>query len=159
MWRYQVCQQTKIIAPVGEVYDIASNPELVPSYAPEIARIVVLKNVDEHTALVRSYLKVARLNFAFLYRYHYRRPVRYSGVQEDGRLLRGYFNLAFEPDGDATLVSHTEGLLSPIPFLAWMAGLLYFRVFSRGGMHEELGRLKRMVEGRASSESIGGPER
>src|SRR5918911_3889553 len=97
VWRYQVCERLEINAPAEQVYILASNPELVPSYAPEIARIEVVKRLSEHTVLVRSYLKVARLTFGFLYRYHYRPPTHYSGVQEGGGLLRGYFTLRFQP--------------------------------------------------------------
>ncbi len=146
--RYQICESLKIDAPVEQVYALASDPEVVPRYAPEIARIEVVRRLGEHTVLVRSYLKVARLTFGFLYRYHYRPPTHYSGVQEGWGLLRGYFNLSFRPCDGGTSVSHTEGILSPIPLLAWGAGFVYFRVVARGGMREELGRLKKLVESR-----------
>lgn len=93
VWRYQTSQQIEIDAPIDQVYATASRPDLVPSYAPEIARIEVEKRLSEHTVLARSYLRVAGLTLAYLYRYHYRPPTHYSGVQERGRFLRGYFNL------------------------------------------------------------------
>src|SRR5437762_13263043 len=112
-WRYQIGERLEIEAPVARVYDFAANPELVPSYVPEIARIEVVRRLSAHMVLVRSYLKVARLTFGFLYRYHYRPPTHYSGVQEGGGLLRGYFTLSFRSSGNKTVVSHTEGVLSP----------------------------------------------
>ena len=149
LWRYQVSESLEIDAPVGRVYVLASDPEVVPSYAPEIARIEVVGRLAGHRVLARSYLKVARLTFGFLYRYHYRPPVHYSGVQEGGGPVRGYFTLRFSPCGGGTTVSHTEGVLSSIPLLAWVVGFIYFRVMARGGMGEEFGRLKSLVEGRA----------
>src|SRR5919107_1880086 len=111
VWRYQIRERLEIDAPVERVYALASDPEIVPSYAPEIARIEVVRRLSEHMVLVRSHLKVARLTFGFLYRYHYRPPTHYSGVQEGGGLLRGYFTLRFRPSGGGTTVSHTEGIL------------------------------------------------
>ena len=146
VWRYQICQHQRIDAPVEQVYALASNPQIVPSYAPEIARIEVVERLSEHMVLVRSYLKVVRLTFGFLYRYHYRPPTYYSGVQEGKGLLRGYFILSFKSCGSSTDVSHTEGMLSPIPLLAWIVGFVYFQIMARGGMTEELGRLKNIVE-------------
>ena len=148
IWRYQICDQLEIEAPVEQVYALASDPEVVPSYAPEVARIEVVRRLSEHMVLVRSYLKFARLTFGFWYRYHYRPPSHYSGVQEGGGLLRGYFALSFRSCGSGTTVSHTEGILSHVPLLAWIVGLVYFHVMARGGMREELGRLKSLVESR-----------
>jgi hypothetical protein len=148
VWRYQVCERVEIDAPVEHVYTFASDPSVVPSYAPEVVRIEEVKRLSAHTVLVMSYLKVARLTFGFLYRYHYRPPTHYSGVQEGRGLLRGYFTLRFDPAGSGTAVSHTEGILSPVPLFAWVAGFVYFRVLARGGMREELGRLKSLAESR-----------
>jgi hypothetical protein len=148
IWRYQICESLEIDAPVDQVYAVASNPETVPSYAPEIARIEIVKRLSEHLVLVRSYLRVAGLTCGFLYRYHYRQPTSYSGVQAGGGLWRGYFTLNFKSSGHGTTVSHTEGVLSPIPFFAWISGFIYFQMMARGGIGEELGRLKNLVEGR-----------
>ena len=148
VWRYQICERLEIDAPVEHVYTLASNPEVVPSYAPEIARIEVVRRLSGHMVLVRSYLKVAQLTFGLLYRYHYRPPTHYSGVQEGGGLLRGYFTLSFRSCGSGTTVFHTEGVLSPVPLLAWVVGFIYFHIMARGGMGEELGRLKNLVESR-----------
>jgi hypothetical protein len=145
-WQYHISESLKIAAPLEQVYAIASDPEIVPSYAPEVARIEIVRRLSEHLILVRSYLKVARLTFSFLYRYHYRPPTHYSGVQEGGGLLRGYFTLSFRSRGGGTAVFHTEGIMSPVPFLAWVVGFIYFRMIARGGMGAELGRLKELVE-------------
>lgn len=148
VWRYQIYESLEVEAPVEQVYALASDPTIVPTYAPEIIRIEVVKRLGEHMVLVRSYLKVARLILGFLYRYHYHPPTHYSGVQERGGLLRGYFTLRFQASGSGTIVSHTEGVLSPIPLLAWIVGFIYFRIIARGSMREELGRLKSLVESR-----------
>ena len=148
LWQYKISESQKIAAPIEQVYALASDPEIVPSYAPEIARIEVVRRLSGHVVLVRSYLKVSRLTFSFLYRYHYHPPTHYSGAQEGRGLLRGYFTLRFQPRGSGTAVSHTEGVLSPIPLLAWVVGFIYFRMIARGGMGEELGRLKSLVESR-----------
>ena len=149
VWRYEIRESLEVAAPCEQVYALASDPEVVPAYAPEVARIEVVRRLSEHLVLVRSYLKVAGLTRGFLYRYHYRPPAHYSGVQEGGWLLRGYFTLSFRPCAGGTTVSHTEGVLSPVPLLAWVGGFIYFRVLARGGMGEELGRLKHLAEGRA----------
>ena len=148
VWRYQTREQLEIDAPIERVYGVASDAAAVPTYAAEIARIEVLGRPDEHTALARSHLKLAGFTLAYLYRYHYRPPTHYSGVQERGKLLRGYFSFTFSPRGRGTLVSHTEGIVSRIPCAAWVAGFVYFRVLSRGRIGEELERLKCLVESR-----------
>lgn len=152
VWRYQICERQEIDAPVEVVYAIASDPEMVPSYAPEVTRIEVVRRLREHMVLVRSYLKIAGLTLSQLYRYHYRAPSHYSGVQADRFLLRGYFTFSFRQCGNVTSVCHTEGILSSIPLLAWIVGFIYFRILTRGDMGEELGRLKNMVEGANRSE-------
>jgi hypothetical protein len=148
VWRYQICESLEIAAPVEQVYALASDPDVVPSYAPEVARIETVRRLSEHVVLVKSYLKVAGLTRGFLYRYHYRAPAHYSGVQEGRGLLRGYFTLSFRSSGGGTTVSHTEGFLSPVPLLAWVTGFIYFHILARGGMGDELDRLKNLVEGR-----------
>jgi hypothetical protein len=147
VWRYQVSESVLIDAPVDAVYALATDPQMVPSYASEVARIEVVKKLNEHLVMVMSYLKIAGITRGFLYQYHYRPPSHYSGVQQHGRLLRGYFNLRFTACERGTTVSHTEGVLSRIPLLAWLSGFLYFRIIARGGMAEELRKLKSLVEG------------
>jgi hypothetical protein len=144
--RYQIRESLWIDAPVEQVYACASDPGMVPSYAPEIARIEVIRRLSQHLVLVKSYLKVAGLTFGFLYQYHYRPPAHYSGVQKRGGLFCGYFTLSFKPCGRGTTVSHTEGILSPVPLLAWLSGFIYFHILARGGARKELGGLKDLVE-------------
>jgi hypothetical protein len=146
MRRYQVRDEIEVNAPIERVYAIAADPESVPSYAPEIAKIELVKKLDERSALVRSHLRIGGMTFSQLYKYHYNPPTHYSGVQENGRWLRGYFSLAFEPRGTRTIVSHTEGILSAVPFLASLSGFIYFRILARGGLREELGKLKSLTE-------------
>ncbi|MDT7604599.1 MAG: Polyketide cyclase / dehydrase and lipid transport [Acidobacteriota bacterium] len=145
-WCYQVRDQIEIDATIERVYSVASDPEIVPAYAEEVVRIELVKRLNEHSALVRSHLRVGGLTFAHLYRYHYRAPTNYSGTQEGGKLLRGYFSFTFQSRGARALVSHTEGITSPVPYLAWLVGFIYFRALSRGGVREELDKLKRLVE-------------
>src|SRR5947209_8440086 len=146
VWRYQTHERVEVSAPIEQVYAVAADPEIVPSYALEVARIELVKRLSPHLVLARSHLKVARFIIARLYRYHYHAPTHYSGVQEDGRLLRGYFSFSFQTQGARTIVSHTEGIMSSIPGLAGIAGFIYFRILSRGGLAAELDRLKRLVE-------------
>ena len=136
---YMVREQVEIDAPVERVYAVAADPEIVPTYAAEVERIEVVERPDEHAAVVRSHLRIGGLRFAHLYRYHYRAPTNYSGVQEGGRLLRGYFSFTFQPQGERTIVTHVEGISSPVPLLARLVGFVYFRLLSRGGLSEELG--------------------
>ena len=144
--RYQVREELEVNASVERVYAVAADPACVPLYAPEIARIELIEKVSARTHLVRSHIRVGALTLASLYRYNYRPPTHYSGVQERGRLLRGYFSLTFQPRGGATLVAHTEGFISPVPFLARALGFVYFRLLARGGVRTELERLKQLVE-------------
>lgn len=146
IWRYQTAEQIEIDAAIGRVYAVASNPEIVPSYAPEIARIEVVERLSDHTVIVRSYLRVANVTRPYLYRYHYRAPTHYSGVQQYGKILRGFFTLNFTKRSNRTTVLHTEGFFSTIPCFAWIIGFVYFRVISRGGLAKELVRLKNLVE-------------
>ena len=143
---YQVSECIEIKAPIERVFAIASDPEMVPRYAPEVVRIDVLEREGAYKARVRSHLRIAGLTFSFVYRYHYRPPVLYSGVEEGGPALRGYFSFRFAATEGGTLVSHTEGIISPLPALARAAGFAYYRVAARGGMRDELERLKRLVE-------------
>lgn len=129
---------------------MAADPEIVPSYALEIARIDLVKRLSPHSILALSHLKIGRHTFASLYRYHYRPPNHYSGVQEKGKFLRGYFSFSFQTLDNRTVVSHTEGIMSFIPGLAAIAGFIYFRILSRKGLAEELDRLKQLVESRLS---------
>ena len=146
VWRYQAYAEIEIDAPIERVYAVASNPDIVPAYAPEVIRIEIVKRLSEHRVVVRSHLKVAGLTLAYLYRYHYRAPEHYSGVQEHGKFLRGYFNLSFKAQANRTTVSHTEGISSAIPWLAWIVGFIYFDVIARGGIVDELSRLKQLIE-------------
>jgi hypothetical protein len=150
---YQVTEEIEVCAPVEEAYAIASDPEIVPSYAQEIARIELIQRLDEHRALVRVSLRVFKLTLTYLYRYHYRSPTHYGGTQERGRLLRGYFSFTFKSRGDRTVISHSEGLLSPVPWLAGVVGFVYFRVLSHQGLREELRNLKALIEGRIASQA------
>lgn len=146
MRRYQGRDELEIDAPIQHVYRVAADAESVPSYAPEITRIELVDRLGERNALVRSHLRVAGLTFTQLYKYHYGPPTHYRGVQEKGTLLRGYFNLTFQARDGRTLVSHSEGILSAVPFPASLAGFIYFRVPARGGLEHELGRLKVLTE-------------
>jgi hypothetical protein len=147
---YKVSDQIEIGAAIERVYTIAADPEILPSYAAEIAKIELVERLNERQALVRSHLRLGRLTFAYLYRYRYRPPTHYSGMQEGGGLLRGYFSFSLQARGSRTVISHSEGMLSPIPGLARLVGFIYFRVLHRGGLQEELGKLKNLVESRGA---------
>ena len=146
IWRYQTRMSVEIAAPVERVYALASNPQVVPLYAPEIDKIEVISRLSNQKVLVKSYLKIAGITRPYFYVYHYRPPAHYSGVQQQGALMRGYFTLTFKTSARGTSVSHTEGILSPLPFVAWFIGFIYFHLISRDGMRDELDRLRTLVE-------------
>jgi hypothetical protein len=146
MKRYTVREEIEINAPVDEVYAVATDPALVPHYVPEITRIEVIQRLNDSQQLVRSHIKVGWFSIAYLYRYRYIPAKYYGGVQEKGKLFRGYFGLRFRARGEKTLVIHTEGIESSIPGMALMAGFMYFRVMARGVTGEELNKLKELVE-------------
>ncbi len=150
MRRYTVREEIEIDAPVEQVYAVATDPAIVPRYVPEITRVEVLQSLADGQQLVRSHIKVGRFSFAYLYRYRYIPAKYYGGVQESGRLFRGYFGLRFRPRGDKTQVIHTEGIVSPIPGMASVVGFIYFRILARGATGEELQRLKILVESRSA---------
>ena len=154
-WRYQVRGQIEVAARAERVYEVATDPKNVPAYVPEVARVEPLEKLDERTQLVRSHVRIGRFTFARLYRYHYRPPTHYGGAQATGRLLRGYFSLTFEPRGArTTLVTHVEGVRSAVPLVAPLAGLVYFRLLARGGVGEELRRLKELAEAEPREVSV-----
>ena len=138
--RYQVRGDILINAPIERVFDVASDPRMVPQYADEIARIDVLERRCEREAIVRSILKLGPLRLAFRYRDRYRRPRMYAGFQERG-LLRGYFSFSFRAEGQRTRVRHVEGLESLVPGLALLVVLFFFRLLGRGDLTVELARL------------------
>ena len=149
--RYQVVERIEVGAPVEKVYEVASDPSLVPVYAPEIVRIEHLENIGGGVELVRSHIKVGPFTLAHKYRYRYHPPTSYAGVQEGGGLYKGYFSLSFRARDEVTVVTHVEGILSHVPGLARALGVLYFRVMARGGAGEELEKLKRLVESKDAS--------
>lgn len=146
IWRYQLCGEVEIHAPLEQVYALTCDPVIIPSYAQEIDRIQKLGSVNSRGMLVRSYFKVALLTFGVLYRYRYRPPTHYSGVQERGSLLRGFFTFRFRSCQRGTKVSHMEGVGSSVPFVAPIVGFIYFKIIARGGIETELRRLKHLVE-------------
>jgi uncharacterized membrane protein len=146
MKRYTVREEIEINAPVQQVYAVATDPALVPRYVPEITRIEVLQRLNDNQHLVRSHIKVGWFSIAYLYRYRYIPSKYYGGVQEKGKLFRGYFGLRFRPREEKTVVIHTEGIESSIPGMAAMIGFIYFRVLARGATCGELKRLKELSE-------------
>jgi hypothetical protein len=151
--RYEVRDHIWIEAPPNSTFAIASDPAIVPRYESDVKRIDILRRDPRHgTADVRSHLSMLGLTFGFDYRYRYRVGIYYGGVQQSGRLMRGYFSMRFRPGMDSasgrfgTDVEHVEGIISRVPGVARLVGWLYFRVLSRGGIAEELKRLKQIVE-------------
>src|SRR5687767_9489511 len=136
-----------IAAPVERVYAIASDPLIVPEYAHEIRRIEILSDDGRGGREVRSHIRVLGLTVPFRYRYWYRPPVHYGGVQTRGALVQGYFTLRFRAvDENTTEVDHVEGIASRIPLLAAIVGWTWFTLLSRDGVGAELAKLKELVE-------------
>lgn len=143
--RWQVRDEILIDAPIERVFDVATNPQLVPKYADEIARIDVVEHISAREAVVRSVLKLGPLRMPCRYRYRYRRPRMYSGVQEGAKLMRGYFAFSLREEGSGTRVRHVEGIESGLPGLARLAGFVYFGLLRRGALEPELRRLAELV--------------
>ncbi len=128
------------------MYAIAVDPAVVPRYASEIARIEVLSRRDG-VAHVVSHLRVLGFTMAYRYRYRYHQNSYYGGVQEGGRLVRGYFTMRFHAVGEQqTRVSHVEGIMSRVPGVARFVGWIYFRLLGGDDIDSELQRLKTVVE-------------
>lgn len=144
--RYQVRDEILIRRDVEDVYALATNPATVPAYAPEIARIESVARLSPGAEIVVSHLRVAGLSIRQRYRYRYVRPRRYFGVQERRWPFRGFFGFTFREHPEGTLVSHHEGIMSSVPFLAMLLGVIYFRVLAPGGVREELEGLRRIAE-------------
>lgn len=148
--RYVDLTRIAIRAPVERVWALATDPQVVPRYAREIVRLEAIEVLPGGDRLVRSHMRLGPLVWRVRYRYRYRRPAAYAGIQEGG-LLRGFFAFSFRARGEMTIVRHAEGVLSRLPGLAPAAGLLYFRLLHpRGGPRAELWRLKALAEERIS---------
>ena len=139
---FTVHSRVFIAAPPAAVYRVAADPAVVPRYAREVRRIEILGR-DGDRARVRVHLRVGPLTLRPVYRYVYRPPRLYAGVQEGGGLVRGFFGMTFRPEGAGTRVAHVEGIRSPLPLLARALGRAVLR---RRAIEQELARLKRLVE-------------
>ena len=145
-WKFQVRGEVEIDAPLEYVYAFASDPAVVPRYAEEIERIELVERLSSRVSLVTSHLKILGFEVAFPYRFNYRRPEHYSGVQRGRSVLRGFFAFAFTAEGNKTKVIHSEGLFSTVPLLAPLAGFIHYRLVHRRGIERELRSLKELVE-------------
>jgi hypothetical protein len=151
---YEQRAKITIAAPIERVYAIASDPLVVPCYADEIRRIEILSDDGRGGREVRSHIRVLGLTIPFRYRYWYRPPLHYGGVQARGSLVQGYFTLRFRAlNENTTEVEHVEGIVSRIPLLETIVGWAWFALLSRDGVAAELAKLKQLVEGLPTSAS------
>jgi hypothetical protein len=146
--RYQVRDELVISATPERIFDVATDASLVPLYADEIHSIDVLERNDRN-ASVRSVLKVAGMRIPFRYRYHYRRPRAMAGFQEGRSPVIGFFWFTFKASQGKTRVTHAEGIQSRVPGLAWLCGVIYFRLLGRGNLRPELQRLAALATTRS----------
>ena len=146
LWSFATRSDVWINAPIERVYRIAADPEMVPRYVPEVDRVERMHQLQKDQELVRVWIRIGGFRIRSIYRYTFRPPRCKIGVQEDSSLLQGYFVLRFSEDAGRTFVEHVEGLRSPIPGLAAIAGFIYFRLLAPSGVEAELAMLKELVE-------------
>lgn len=145
-WRYHVQRAHAVRAPVEAVYRIASDPHRAPEFAREISRIEPVRDLAPGDALMRCHMRAVGVPYSLLFHYHRHGPHVYGGRQQGRPLLGGFFSFRFRPTKEGTLVTHTEGLTSRLPGLAWLAGVVYYGVLARGKIERELARLARLAE-------------
>src|SRR5438128_1602710 len=131
--KYQARSRIHIDAPIEVVWQFATDPQNIPRYADDVAQVEVVDRSDTR-AYVVSHLRLGPFTVKYPYVYHYREPRLYSGIQERGKLLRGFFTFHFCADEQGTTIDHAEGIVSSIPGMAWLAGFVYFRFLSRDGV-------------------------
>lgn len=133
-------------APIETVYRIASDPRRAPEFAGEISRLERVRDLATGDAVMRCHMRAVGVPFKLLLRYRYRVPHSYGGHQQGRPLLGGFFTFRFRAAEGGTLVTHTEGLTSRFPGLAWVAGVVYYSALARGKIERELARLARLAE-------------
>jgi hypothetical protein len=145
-WRFHLTRTRAVRAPVEAVYRIASDPRRAPEFAREISRIEPVRELTPGDAVMRCHMRAVGVPYTLLLRYHRRRPHAYGGRQQGKPWLGGFFSFRFRSTPDGTLITHTEGLTSPLPGLAWLAGVVYYGLLARGKIERELTRLARLAE-------------
>jgi hypothetical protein len=146
MTRYMVSAEITAASSVERAYAVATDIELIPRYERGISRIEVIREISASERLVRTTLNVFGVPMRFVYRYRYSPHKRYSGVQEEGPIVRGFFSFSFAPTAGGTRIVHREGIVSRWAFVARLVGWLYFRVPGRNGLQSELVRLSQLIE-------------
>jgi hypothetical protein len=144
--RYSVAAEITVAASPERAYAVASAVDLVPIYENGISRIQVIEQISASERLVRSTLRILWFEAPFTYRYHYSPGHHYSGVQERGSVVRGFFSFSFRPVPGGTRIVHREGVFSRTPLVATILGWLYFQVLGRRGLGAELTKLKALIE-------------
>ena len=144
--RYSVSREIVVAGSPERAYAIASAVDLIPVYEDGISQIEVIKEISSAERLVRSTLRFLGFDIAFIYRYRYSPSHHYSGVQESGSVVRGFFTFSFGSVPGGTRIVHREGVFSRIPLAATVVGWIYFRIFARDGLETELEKLKALIE-------------
>jgi len=145
-WRYHRRREQTVCAPVESVYRIAADPRRAPEFAREISRLEPVRDLAGGDAVMRCHMRAVGVPYTLMLRYRHRRPPSYGGRQQGRPLLGGFFTFRFRATESGTLVTHTEGLTSRIPGLAWLAGVVYYGLLARGKIERELSRLARLAE-------------
>jgi hypothetical protein len=154
LWRYHRRRERTVRAPVEAVFRIVADPVRAPEFAREITCIEPVRELGPDLTLMRCHLRAVGFPYTLLLRYRRRGPHAYGGRQEGRPLLGGFFTFRLRPTRRGTVVTHTEGLTSRLPGLAWLAGVTYYGLLARRKMERELERLSRIAE----SESAPTPE-
>lgn len=147
LYRYQVSRRVRIDAPRQRIYALATDPRTIPRFSREV-RSLTLLDPPGPIRRARCRIRIAPgLAVPARYRYHYRGPAAYAGVQTHAPLVRSYFAFSFRDRGRAgTEVHHIEGFRASIPLLAPILGWLYFTLLNRHGLRTELDLLRLLAE-------------
>jgi hypothetical protein len=146
LWRYHRRGERAIHAPVEAVYRIVADPVRAPEFAREISCLEPVRELGPDLTLMRCHMRAVGIPCTLLLRYRRRVPHAYGGRQQGRPLLGGFFSFRLRPSRNGTLVTHTEGLTSRLPGLAWLAGVVYYGLLARGKIERELARLSRLAE-------------
>ncbi|HUP89379.1 MAG TPA: SRPBCC family protein [Longimicrobiales bacterium] len=146
MNRYTVSAEIVVASSPERAYAVASSVDAIPVYENGILRIQVIEENGANERVGRSTLKILGLETPFTYRYRYSPGRHYSGVQEQGSVVRGFFSFSFTSVRGGTRIVHREGMFSRAPFAASVVGWLYYQLIARAGLNAELRKLKALIE-------------
>ena len=98
-------KRATIDAPIEKVFDLVDDPERIPTYAPNVERVVDIVRTEKRVGdSFRVIYKVLGVTFDEKFKVTaYERPNRVENSVEGG--MTGTFNWTFEPQGKQTQVN------------------------------------------------------